>query len=93
MGAQLHRSEGPACSIITGGCPTGPGPASISTVRTILSANPDAKTWTIHVLLYSRTWILLEIHDRANRPICRAYSLVADRQRKEQYNLVRCGLD
>ncbi|KAI8602136.1 hypothetical protein EDD21DRAFT_86517 [Dissophora ornata] len=43
MGTQLHRSEGPACSMITGGCPTAPGPGLISTNFTIEQNAPFAE--------------------------------------------------
>ncbi|KAF9576856.1 hypothetical protein EC968_003363 [Mortierella alpina] len=43
VGSQLHRSEGPACSMIAGGCPTAPGPASISTNFTITQTAPFAE--------------------------------------------------
>ncbi|KAI1319821.1 hypothetical protein EDD11_002815 [Mortierella claussenii] len=43
MGRQLHRSEGPACNMITGGCPTAPGPASIITNLTIAQSAPFAE--------------------------------------------------
>ncbi|KAF9943291.1 hypothetical protein BGZ67_003054 [Mortierella alpina] len=43
LGSQLHRSEGPACSMIAGGCPTAPGPASISTNFTIAQTAPFAE--------------------------------------------------
>ncbi|CAO3564675.1 unnamed protein product [Mortierella alpina] len=43
VGSQLHRSEGPACSMIAGGCPTAPGPASISTNFTIAQTAPFAE--------------------------------------------------
>ncbi|KAG0264373.1 transducer of ERBB2 [Mortierella polycephala] len=43
MGSQLHRSEGPACSMIAGGCPTAPGPATISTNFTIAQTAPFAE--------------------------------------------------
>ncbi|KAF9178529.1 hypothetical protein BGZ50_007665 [Haplosporangium sp. Z 11] len=43
MGSQLHRSEGPACSMIAGGCPTAPGPATISTNFTITQTAPFAE--------------------------------------------------
>ncbi|ORY96065.1 hypothetical protein BCR41DRAFT_232303 [Lobosporangium transversale] len=32
LGTMLHRSEGPACEMITGDCPTASGPGLISTV-------------------------------------------------------------
>ncbi|KAG0341505.1 hypothetical protein BG004_006005 [Podila humilis] len=31
MGTQLYRSEGPACPMIVGGCPTAPGPGTLQT--------------------------------------------------------------
>ncbi|KAG0363697.1 hypothetical protein BG005_008065 [Podila minutissima] len=36
MGTQLYRSDGPACAMIIGGCPTAPGPG---TLRTIVGSN------------------------------------------------------
>ncbi|KAG0300678.1 hypothetical protein BGZ98_008982 [Dissophora globulifera] len=42
-GAQLHRSEGPACILIAGGCPTAPGPSSISTNFTVAQTAPFAE--------------------------------------------------
>ncbi|KAF9289595.1 hypothetical protein BGZ68_009013 [Mortierella alpina] len=43
VGSQIHRSEGPACSMIAGGCPTAPGPASISTNFTLTQTAPFAE--------------------------------------------------
>ncbi|KAG0020754.1 hypothetical protein BGZ80_003636 [Entomortierella chlamydospora] len=43
LNTQLHASEGPACSIITGGCPATSGPATISTNFTIDQAAPFAE--------------------------------------------------
>ncbi|KAG0095693.1 hypothetical protein BGZ93_005569, partial [Podila epicladia] len=36
MGTQLYRSDGPACAMIIGGCPTAPGPGKL---RTIVGSN------------------------------------------------------
>lgn len=35
MGTQLYRSDGPACAMIIGGCPTAPGPGTLRTVSTV----------------------------------------------------------
>ncbi|KAF9577380.1 hypothetical protein BGW38_007443, partial [Lunasporangiospora selenospora] len=43
MGTQLHRSEGPACRDVAGGCPTGPRPGVISTNITIEQTAPFAE--------------------------------------------------
>ncbi|KAF9359707.1 hypothetical protein BGX26_011655 [Mortierella sp. AD094] len=43
LNTQLHMTEGPACSIITGGCPVASGPTTISTNFTIDQTAPFAE--------------------------------------------------
>ncbi|KAG0088975.1 hypothetical protein BGZ92_005479 [Podila epicladia] len=43
MGTQLYRSDGPACAMIIGGCPTAPGPGKLRTSFNISQSAPFAE--------------------------------------------------